>query len=224
VRAEFDGINIRPRVVPSRNLLALIAGQSWKATHDRIVHRVVEHEAFAGVATVRGDADNLVEPAHGAFLLSFLGGWGSAGERMLLVRRLLASCERRALFTKRRRSRRNQCLDSAKMQCRIYRFEGGAMRTIVGALVAGVLFCCNPAVADEIDLSTWTCKKFLSASKEDVGVILAWLDGYYADDDDPPSIDMGRLVANAKKLGEYCTAHPNDHFIDAANKLFKAAE
>ena len=98
------------------------------------------------------------------------------------------------------------------------------MKPIVGALAAVVVFCCNPAIADEIDLSTWTCKTFLSASKEDVGVILAWLDGYYADEDDPPVIDMGRLVANARKLGDYCAAHPNDHLIDAADKLFKAAE
>ena len=68
-----------------------------------------------------------------------------------------------------------------------------AMKPIAGALAAGMLFCCNPAVADEIDLSTWSCKKFMSASKEDVGVILAWLDGYYTDEDDPPTIDTGKL-------------------------------
>ena len=98
------------------------------------------------------------------------------------------------------------------------------MRSIAGALTAGMLFCSSPAPADQIDLSTWTCKRFLSASKEDVGVILAWLDGYYTDEDDPPTIDTGKLVASAKKLGEYCTAHPNDHLIDAADKLFKPGE
>ena len=98
------------------------------------------------------------------------------------------------------------------------------MKSIAGALAAGMLFCCNPAVADEIDLSAWSCKKFMSASKEDVGVILAWLDGFYTDEDDPPAIDTGKLVTNAKKLGEYCAAHPNDHLIDAADKLFKPAE
>jgi acid stress chaperone HdeB len=98
------------------------------------------------------------------------------------------------------------------------------MKAIAGALAAGLFFCYNPALADEIDLTNWTCKKFMSASKEDVGVILAWLDGYYTDEDDPPSIDTGKLVTNAKKLGEYCTAHPNDHLIDAADKLFKPAE
>ena len=36
-----------------------------------------------------------------------------------------------------------------------------------------------PAHADDIDLSTWTCKRFLDANSADVNVILAWLDGYY---------------------------------------------
>jgi acid stress chaperone HdeB len=98
------------------------------------------------------------------------------------------------------------------------------MKSIAGALAAAMLLCWSSALADQIDLSAWTCSKFLSASKEDVGVILAWLDGYYTDEDDPPSIDTGKLVTNAKKLGEYCTAHPNDHLIDAADKLFKPAE
>jgi acid stress chaperone HdeB len=99
-----------------------------------------------------------------------------------------------------------------------------AMKSIAGALAAGMLLCCNPASADEIDLTAWSCKKFMSASKEDVGVILAWLDGFYTDEDDPPAIDTGKLVTNAKKLAEYCAAHPNDHLIDAADKLFKPAE
>jgi len=98
------------------------------------------------------------------------------------------------------------------------------MKSIAGALAAGLLFCGNPAGADEIDLSAWSCKKFMSASKEDVGVILAWLDGFYTDEDGPPAIDTGKLVTDAKKLGEYCAAHPNDHLIDAADKLFKPAE
>ena len=98
------------------------------------------------------------------------------------------------------------------------------MKPIASALAAGLFFCCNPAVADQIDLSNWTCKKFLSASKEDVGVILAWLDGFYTDEDDPPAIDTGKLVSSAKKLGEYCAVHSNDHLIDAADKLFKPAE
>ncbi|HUD85907.1 MAG TPA: HdeA/HdeB family chaperone [Xanthobacteraceae bacterium] len=95
------------------------------------------------------------------------------------------------------------------------------MKLLASLLVAGAVLCCGPAMAEDIDLTAWTCKQFMSASKEDVGVILAWLDGYYKEEDDPPVIDTAELVANAKKLGEYCAAHPNDALIDASDKLFQ---
>jgi acid stress chaperone HdeB len=79
----------------------------------------------------------------------------------------------------------------------------------------------TPALADDIDLSTWTCRQFQAANRDDVGVILAWLDGYYKDEDDPPVIDTTHFVANAKKLGEYCSAHPEIGLITATDKLFQ---
>jgi acid stress chaperone HdeB len=98
------------------------------------------------------------------------------------------------------------------------------MKTFVGAFAASLLLCCNAASAADIDLSTWTCQKFQSASKDDVGVILAWLDGYYRGDDDPPVINTDKFVANAKKLGEYCSAHPDIGLITATDQLFKPKE
>ncbi len=98
------------------------------------------------------------------------------------------------------------------------------MKLFAGALVAGLLFCGNAALATEIDLSTWTCHQFQTASKDDIGVILAWLDGYYRGDNDPPIIDTDKFVENAKKLGEYCSAHPDIGLITATDKLFKPKE
>ena len=94
------------------------------------------------------------------------------------------------------------------------------MRFFAVLSVAGGLVSCVPAMAEDIDLSAWTCKQFLSAGKEDVGVILAWLDGYYRNEDDPPIINTDNFVANAKKLGEYCSAHPDIGLITATDKLF----
>ena len=76
-------------------------------------------------------------------------------------------------------------------------------------------------MAADIDLSTWTCRQFQSASKEDIGIILAWLDGYYKDENDPPVIDTNQFVANAKALGQYCAAHPDEGLITATDKLFQ---
>ena len=98
--------------------------------------------------------------------------------------------------------------------------EGVGMKALAFLLTAGMLACCSAASAEDIDLSTWTCKKFQAADKETIGTILTWLDGYYKDQDDPPIIDTDTFVDNAKKLGEYCSGHPDIGLITAADKLF----
>jgi acid stress chaperone HdeB len=90
----------------------------------------------------------------------------------------------------------------------------------VGALVIGLLTTSTPAFSASIDLSTWTCAKFQAAPKDDIGIILAWMDGYYRNEDDPPVIDTDKFVANAKKLGEYCSKHPDIGLITAADDVF----
>jgi acid stress chaperone HdeB len=99
------------------------------------------------------------------------------------------------------------------------------MKTFAGVAAAAILAwsasAVTPALAEDIDLSTWTCKQFESASKDDIGIILAWLDGYYKDEDDPPVINTTQFVANAKKLSDYCSAHPDIGLITATDKLFQ---
>ena len=92
---------------------------------------------------------------------------------------------------------------------------------VFAGLFKGLLAWSAPAKANEIDLSAWTCKQFQSASKDQVTLILAWLDGYYRAEDDPPVIDTDQLGANAKKLGDYCAAHPDAKLITAADTLFE---
>jgi acid stress chaperone HdeB len=98
------------------------------------------------------------------------------------------------------------------------------MKFLACVLAVGMTACCSPAFADDIDLSTWTCKKFRSADKDTIGIILSWLDGYYRGEDDPPVIDTDKFTDNAKKLGEYCAANPDIGLITATDKLFKPAE
>jgi acid stress chaperone HdeB len=95
------------------------------------------------------------------------------------------------------------------------------MKISMAALAGAMLAVSVPALADDLDLSTWTCKQFQSAGKDQIGVIMAWLDGYYKDEDDPPIVDTTQFAANAKKLGDYCAAHPDDGLITATDKLFQ---
>jgi len=46
------------------------------------------------------------------------------------------------------------------------------MKFFAGLLAAGMIACCTPAVADDIDLSTWTCRQFLTADKETIKLVL----------------------------------------------------
>lgn len=89
------------------------------------------------------------------------------------------------------------------------------------AILFAAVFCNAATKASEIDLSAWTCKQFQSAAKDEVKLILAWLDGYYRGEDDPPVIDTAQLDANAKKLDTYCAAHPDSKLIAAADTLFE---
>jgi len=89
------------------------------------------------------------------------------------------------------------------------------------AIVACSAYWSAPAAANKINLSSLTCKQFQAANKDDVGIILAWLDGYYRAEDDPPIIDTGQFAANAKKLGDYCAVHPDTPLITVTDTLFE---
>jgi acid stress chaperone HdeB len=99
------------------------------------------------------------------------------------------------------------------------------MKTAIAALTAPIFVLLlswgTPAEASEIDLTAWTCKQFQSASKDEVTLILAWLDGYYRGEDDPPVIDTDQLGGNGKKLSSYCSAHPDTKLINATDTLFE---
>ena len=63
---------------------------------------------------------------------------------------------------------------------------------VVAALIAG--FSTVQGVAGPIDLSAQTCKQFQASSPDEIKIILAWLDGYYKDEKDPPVIDTDKFV------------------------------
>ncbi len=91
------------------------------------------------------------------------------------------------------------------------------MRAILSVLLC--LGFLSAAKAEIIDLSTRTCRQFQTSDPDEIKIILAWLDAYYKDEDDPPVIDTDKLIANAKKLGEYCSANPTIGLITAADNF-----
>jgi acid stress chaperone HdeB len=71
-----------------------------------------------------------------------------------------------------------------------------------------------------LDLSTIKCKDFVASSKENIGIILAWMNAYYKGEDDPPLLDFDKLAKDAERLGAHCGANPDLGLITAADSLF----
>lgn len=101
------------------------------------------------------------------------------------------------------------------------------MRT-PGAPVAALLLAATltaatplPAAAQSLDLSTITCKDFFEGSKDRLDFVIAWMLGYYTDEDDPPVLDFGKLKEKAEKLGAYCATNPTHGLITAADKVIE---
>jgi acid stress chaperone HdeB len=94
------------------------------------------------------------------------------------------------------------------------------MKRMLMVLLGTTMLAAAPAQAQQVDLSTITCKKFFEYSKDNLSIMLMWLDGYYADEDAPPIVDFDKMGENSKKLGEYCAKNPGHSVITAADKVF----
>jgi acid stress chaperone HdeB len=94
------------------------------------------------------------------------------------------------------------------------------MKRLLIPMLALALFGPVQAKAEKLDLSTISCKRFFDYSKENIGLLLTWLEGYYSGDDDDPVIDFDKMAVNAKKLGEYCAKNPDIGLITAAEKIY----
>ena len=82
------------------------------------------------------------------------------------------------------------------------------------------LFASNAASGDTLNLDKVKCGEWLSAPPESIGMTLAWMNGYYMDEDANPVIDFDKLGADAKKLAEACKANPDKMLGGVAEELF----
>jgi len=95
------------------------------------------------------------------------------------------------------------------------------MRLAPVALVAALLLAAPQSHAQVLDLSTLTCKQFFEGNKDRLDFVVAWLLGYYMDNDDPPVLDFGRMKEKATKFGAYCAANPDHGLITAADAVMQ---
>jgi acid stress chaperone HdeB len=91
-------------------------------------------------------------------------------------------------------------------------------RLLAIACVAGISAAAPAFAANNLDLSTVHCKDFLGAGKDNIAVIITWLDGYYKTEDDPPVIDFDSFEKNSGDLASYCKDNPDSGLITAADQ------
>jgi acid stress chaperone HdeB len=94
-------------------------------------------------------------------------------------------------------------------------------------IARGLLVVLSLAPAQEsggskaIHLTEVTCKTFIEEMKpEEHRVIVAWLQGYYLPEHDPPVIDIDKLSSDSAKLREHCLNNPEDDLMTAAEAAF----
>jgi hypothetical protein len=96
------------------------------------------------------------------------------------------------------------------------------MKNIFIAVVMAVPLVAAAALAQDnkLDLASLTCRKLFEMNREQINIVLAWLHGYYLEEDAPPVIDLHKLTADGLRLSAYCAANPQDDVISAADALF----
>jgi acid stress chaperone HdeB len=66
-----------------------------------------------------------------------------------------------------------------------------------------------------LDVSKITCRQFVTYKISNPNYIAMWISGYYHGTRGDPIVDTQALIANAKKLQDYCLGKPDELLIKA---------
>ncbi|MGH6833441.1 MAG: HdeA/HdeB family chaperone [Methyloceanibacter sp.] len=94
------------------------------------------------------------------------------------------------------------------------------MRTLYAFVAAATLLSASPALAAgeaAIDLNELTCAQFTGYSIGNRGLILMWFEGYYTEENEPATIDFGKMASHLTRLLIACEANPESKVLDLAD-------
>ncbi|MBK5196811.1 MAG: hypothetical protein JJE37_00820 [Methyloceanibacter sp.] len=93
------------------------------------------------------------------------------------------------------------------------------MKVLTATIVAAALLSASPVLAAETaDLSKLTCADFTKYDDNNRGLIMMWLEGYYTEEDEPATIDFGKMAGHLAQLLIDCQANPDKKMLDAADE------
>ena len=95
------------------------------------------------------------------------------------------------------------------------------MKTLFSLVVLAAPLAAVASFAQDskLDLAALSCQKLFEMKREQINIVLGWLQAYHLEDDAPPVLDLGKLSADALRLSGYCTANPDDDVISASEAL-----
>ncbi len=77
------------------------------------------------------------------------------------------------------------------------------MKALTATIVAAALLSTmTPVLAEDskIEMSKLTCAQFAAYDKENMSIIMMWLEGYYTEEDDDAVIDFGKMAGDMAHL------------------------
>ena len=93
------------------------------------------------------------------------------------------------------------------------------MKTSLLLTMVATLLAAPAAHAQRFDLAAVKCKDFVASNKDEVGMILMWLEGYYSEENASPVVDFDTMREDGRKISEYCGKNPADSVVDAADTV-----
>jgi acid stress chaperone HdeB len=97
-----------------------------------------------------------------------------------------------------------------------------AMKALTATIVAAALLSTmTPVLAEDskIKMSKLTCAQFAAYDKENMSIIMMWLEGYYTEEDDDAVIDFGKMAGDMAHLLVYCGDNPDKDIITASDEV-----
>jgi acid stress chaperone HdeB len=92
---------------------------------------------------------------------------------------------------------------------------------IAAGLAAAMILNAAPSWAEKLDFSQMKCSDFLALNKDEIGMTLIWVEGFYTAQDSAPVLDTDKIQADGTSLAQYCSDHPDSAFTDAADAVVK---
>ena len=88
------------------------------------------------------------------------------------------------------------------------------MKSLVLAML-GLLAAKPVSAAEAIDVSKLSCKQFTEYNNDNRGLIMMWFEGYYTEEDEPATIDFGKMAGHLAQILT-CEANPDKSVLEVS--------